>query len=89
MLETTSSSTPVISSTETSNHYDCSVCQKKTYRRKPAFLKHTELCTQKSKYPLIFLLLQVVFDPPCINTILFVFFVFFLGRCRIDEYHSV
>ena len=76
MLETTSSSTPVISSTETSNHYECSVCQKKTYRRKSAFLKHTELCTQKSKYPLIFLLLQVVFDPPCINTILFVFCFF-------------
>ena len=57
MLETTSSSTPVISSTETSNQYECSVCQKKTYRRKPAFLKHVELCTQKSKYPLIFLLL--------------------------------
>ena len=57
MLETTSSRTPVTSSTETSNHYECRVCQKKTYQRKPAFLKHVELRTQKSKYPLIFRLL--------------------------------
>ena len=56
MLETTSSSTPVISSTETSNQYECSVCQKKRYKRKPTFLKHAELCTQKSKYPLMFMM---------------------------------
>ena len=57
MLETTSSSTPLISLTETSNQYECNVCQKKTYRRQRAFLKHVKLCTQKSKYQLIFKLL--------------------------------
>ena len=43
ILETASSSTLVVTSTENSNQYECSVCQEKTYRIKPAFLKHVEL----------------------------------------------
>ena len=43
MIETASSSTPAVTSIENSNQYECSVCQKKTYRRKSAFLKHVEL----------------------------------------------